>query len=149
MPWVNIEYARALRLSPTDSYTGPHPVDVREKLKKLANDLPELIVGALNELHLDPSTVEAGVRVQLHRRSAPHDPDGEYVVNGEDLWFRIYLSEAMNLESGRTEQKYHFRAMIEQWFQDHCIELPQNTMFVFIPGPTYGCGFVNGESIDW
>lgn len=113
-------------------------------MQNFANDLPIIMAGQLTELNLDPSTPETGIRVSVKRR-----PKDEYVVNGEQLWFRIYLSETMSDVSQRVDQKHRFRQLVEHWFERYKIDLPEDTIFDFFPGPTYGCGIVNGEVIDW
>lgn len=144
MPLIYIELSPELKTLVQKTgrlYRSHAPLDV---LKELARDLPLITMERLAGLRLDPSTPESGIRVSVRQRS-----DDEYVVNDETLWFRIYLSEAMEIESERTEQKHLFRDMIEKWFQDHGIEMPNDTIFDFFPGPTYGCGVVNGKAIDW
>lgn len=146
MPLIYIELASSLDgIRPIiDTPPVTKLADAVTVARYLAAKLPEMMTKRLEALHLYLDTPKSGIRVSVRQRSAD-----EYVINGEDIWFRIYLSESMDTEKVRTEQKRVFKTMIMDWFTENGFLLPPNTMFDFFPGPTYGCGIVNGEVIDW
>ncbi|MCA9339445.1 MAG: hypothetical protein KDA17_00875 [Candidatus Saccharibacteria bacterium] len=146
MPLIYIELASNLDgISPiVDTPPITKMANAVKVSERLARELPKMVMHRLDTLHLDLKTSEGGVRVSVRQRAID-----EYVVNGEDLWFRICLSERMDTEKVRIDQKQAFKTMIADWFTENGLLLPSSTVFEFIPGPTYGCGAVKGESLDW
>ncbi len=143
MPLIYIELSSSLDYIMPAQDSGRQPMTSIGLMRQLAIELPAMMMQRLKQLHLNQNTPETGIRVSVRQR----DVD-EFLVNGEDIWFRIYLSEEIpNMD--RDLQKHFFAEMIDDWFAQRERIMPRDVMLDIFPGPTYGCGFVHGQRIEW